>query len=146
MTSEIIDKPDLIAFSNDLGHDVVWDSLGSWGDSTSAEQEMFDTLYEVVDRDAHTDGDLGQGTTLMIVIRRRADGREFGYSFWQGGGKHGEAFKDANGDEFAEQLPEIQYDWDSHDWKTDPPVPRWYVFQPVERHSIPAYRFAKDSE
>lgn len=144
MTSEIIDTPNLIAFSNELGHDIVWDNL-DYGDSTADEREMFTTLYELVVHGAQTDGDLYQGSTLMVVIRRRADGREFGFSYWQGGGKYGEAFPETNGDEFADELPEIQYDWDSHDWKTDPEVPRWYVFQPVERHSLPAYRFAKES-
>lgn len=145
MTEIIVEAPDLVAFGGELGHDVVWDQLERWGDASPEEHELFRSRFEFVATDAHTDGDLYQGTTLMQVIRRKSDGRLFGWSYWQGGGKHGESFRESNGDDFADELPEIQYDWDTHDWASDDPTPDWYVFQPVERHDLPAYRFTKES-
>jgi len=140
MSTRIIDQPDKIAFRDDLGHGVAWDSLDDCTDDQFAE---FDGAYEYVkwseyDNHFHTDGDLYQGTTLMRVIRRKADGKLFGFDFWQGGGKYGEANIEPNGDDHG-----FPSKYDFQDGVDEDEV--WYVFRPVELAPLPAYKFAEEA-
>jgi hypothetical protein len=141
MSEYIVDAPDKIAFRDELGHDIAWDSLGSWGDATEDQHEAFNASYEILkngsDADWHTDGDLYQGSTLMRVIRRKSDDKLFGFAFWQGGGKYGEADIEPNGDENG--FPS-KYDWEDDVDENE----EWYVFLPVELAPLPAYRFISD--
>jgi hypothetical protein len=134
----IVDTGEKVAFKNALGHDVAWDNLSSYSDSTEAEQEAFHADFEYVkwgsDNYFHTDGDLYQGSTLMRVIRRKADGKLFGFAYWEGGGKYGESFIEPNGDDHG--FPS-KYDWDD-DVDEDE---YWWVFLPVKSAPIPAYVF-----
>ena len=140
----IVDMPEKVALKNEIGKDVVWCNLTYGAESTEAEREAFLSAYEVVkdgkhDRDwFHTDGDLYQGTNKMIVIRRKSDGKLFGFSYWQGGGKYGEAMVEANGDDH--NLPSS---WDDRTGET---IDEWYVFLPVVEEPLPAYRFASELE
>lgn len=138
MSENIVDQPDKIAFKNDLGHDVAWGSVPD--ECTPEEAEEFDKAFEIVkwgsDYQFHTDGDLYQGSTLMRVIRRKADGKLFGFSFWEGGGKYGETVIEHNGDEHG--FPS-KYDWDDDVEEDDEEV--WYVFLPVKYTPLPAYTF-----
>lgn len=140
---DIIDLPDKVAFKNELGHDVVWDGLDAWSDSTTEQKNAFFEAYEQVKWNGnnyfHTDGNLYQGSTLMRVIRRKADGALFGYSFWEGGGKYGETYVECNGDEHGF---ESKYDWQDGVEQDE----EWWVFLPVEYAPLPAYRFKKDEE
>lgn len=133
----IIDTDDKVAFKNAIGHDIAWGDIG-YGESTEAEIKAFTENFEFLkwgSRDYfHTDGDLYQGTTLMRVIRRKADGKLFGFSYWQGGGKYGEAFIEPNGDDHG--YPG-KYDWE--EGIDEDQV--WYVFLPVKPATIPAYVF-----
>ena len=136
MSEYIIDQPDKIAFRDALGHDVAWADL-DYGDAPPEQVEAFNEAYEFVKNGSddwfHTDGDLYQGSTLMRVIRRKADGEQFGFPYWQGGGKHGEADIEANGDDHG--FPS-KYDFrDGFDEV-------WYVFLPVEFTPLPAYKIA----
>lgn len=137
MSDFIVDAEDKIAFRDGLGHDIAWDSL-SYGDSTPEQRAEFEAAYEMVKNGSdtwfHTDGDLYQGSTLMRVIRRKSDGKLFGYSFWEGGGKYGETDIEHNGDDHGF---ESKYDWED-DVEEDEV---WYVFLPVELAPLPAYKF-----
>lgn len=136
----IIDQPDRVAFRDDLGHDVAWGDL-KYGDADPEQIEAFNAAYELVkngsDDEFHTDGDLYQGTTLMRVIRRKSDGRLFGFSFWQGGGNYGEANIEPNGDDHG-----FPGKYDFQDGVDEDEV--WYVFRPVELAPLPAYKFADE--
>jgi hypothetical protein len=66
----------------------------------------------------------------MRVIRRKADGKLFGFPFWQGGGKYGEMDMEHNGDDHGF---ESKYDFDGDEDEF------WYVFLPVKSQPIPAY-------
>jgi len=142
MTDSIVDQPDKIAFRDKLGHDIAWDSF-DYGDATDEQKAAFEAAYELVkngaNADWHTDGDLYQGTTLMRVIRRKSDGKLFGFSFWQGGGKYGETFVEHNGDEHG-----FPSKYDFQDGVDEDEF--WYVFQPVEPAPIPAYKFSEAAE
>lgn len=131
--SYIVDTGDKIALRDELGHDVAWDDL-EYGDATTADVADFKEAYELISGEFHTDGDLYQGSTLMRVIRRKADGKLFGFAFWQGGGKYGEADIEANGDDHG--FPG-KYDWQDGVDKDEV----WYVFRPVKLAPLPAYKF-----
>lgn len=131
--NHIVDTGDLVALPDELGHDVAWGDL-KYGDATAEQTKMFKDAYELLDGEFHTDGDLYQGSTLMRVIRRIGDRRLFGFAFWQGGGKYGEANIEANGDDHG--FPG-KYDW--QDGVDEDEV--WYVFRPIELAPLPAYKF-----
>jgi hypothetical protein len=138
MNEMIVDAGDKIALRGDLGHDVAWNFL-DYGDAAVDDIAAFQESYELVRNGTddwwHTDGDLYQGTTLMRVIRRKSDGKLFGFSYWQGGGKHGEADVEHNGDDHG--FPS-KYHWE--DGVDEDEV--WYVFRPIIEKPIPAYVFA----
>lgn len=140
----IVDMPEKVALKNGIGKDVVWSNLDYGDESTEAERDAFLSAFEVVKDEKHkrdwfhTDGDLYQGTNKMIVIRRKSDGKLFGFSYWEGGGKYGEAMVEANGDDH--DLPTT---WDKDDYTT---IDEWYVFLPVVEEPLPAYRFASELE
>lgn len=133
MSDFIIDAGDKIALRDELGHDVAWGDL-DWGDATEDQKAEFQAAYELLDGEHHTDGDLYQGTTLMRLIRRKADEKLFGFSFWQGGGKYGEALIESNGDDYG--FPS-KYDFQDGVDEDE----HWYVFRPVELAPLPAYKF-----
>jgi|GEM_PF-3935048 len=142
MSKYIIDQPDKIAFLNELGHDVARGDV-EWGDASDEQKAEFSEAYEIVKNGYgewfHTDGDLYQGSTLMRVIRRKADDRLFGFPYWEGGGKYGESLIEANGDEHG--FPG-KYDWE--DGVDEDEV--WYVFLPVEYVPLPAYRLVSERD
>jgi hypothetical protein len=133
MNNYIVDTGDKVALRDALGHDVAWGDL-EYGDATTADKCDFKEAYELLSEEFHTDGDLYQGSTLMRVIRRKADGKLFGFSFWQGGGKYGEAMVEPNGDDHG--FPS-KYDWEDGVEEDE----LWYVFLPVELVPLPAYKF-----
>ena len=136
MTQYIVDTGDKVALRDELGHDVAWGDL-EYGDATEEQKAEFREAYELLEDEYHTDGDVYQGSTLMRLIRRKADGRLFGFAFWQGGGKYGEADIESNGDDHG--FPG-QYGW--QDGVDEDEV--WYVFRPVKLVPLPAYHFADE--
>lgn len=89
--------------------------------------------YEYVNRFLEND-DFYQGLNMIAVIRRKSDGRLFGYSYWDGQGHYDDSC-DANGDEFG---LECDTDVEGFDWDTD--YVSYYVWEPVEEYPIKAYR------
>lgn len=140
MSDYIIDQPDKVAFRDDIGHDVAWGDL-EYGDASFEQIEAFNAAYELVKNggrdEFHTDGDLYQGSTLMRVIRRKSDGKLFGFSYWQGGGKYGEANIEPNGDDHG-----FPGKYDFQDGVDEDEA--WYVFRPIELAPLPAYKFANE--
>lgn len=133
MNAYIVDQPDKIAFRDELGHDVARGDL-AWGDATTADIADFKESYELLEEKFHTDGDTYQGSTFMRVIRRRSDAKLFGFAFWEGGGKYGEAQIEHNGDDHG--FPS-KYDWEDGVDKDE----LWYVFLPVVETPITAYQY-----
>lgn len=76
--------------------------------------------------------DFYQGLCMITVIRRKSDGKLFGYSWWDDISKHGESYMESNGGEFEET--------DDQDWTDDESWISYYVFEPVEPFTIQAYR------
>jgi hypothetical protein len=71
--------------------------------------------------------DYYQGMSFTTVYRRKSDGKLFGYTYWQMGGKYGEPFYEANGEEFG---------FDDYDT---------YVFQEVEPFTVTGYKIKGDN-
>lgn len=84
--------------------------------------------YEMVTQTLENE-DYYQGLNMITVIRRKSDGKLFGYSWWDDISKHGESYMDPNGDEF-----DLEVDWVA------------YVFEPVEPYSITLYRHLDNNE
>ena len=70
--------------------------------------------------------DFYQGHKYTTVYKRISDGALFGFTYWQGGGKYGEAWIEPNGDDFG-------IGWDD-------PRGSAYVFLPVEPFTITGYK------
>lgn len=82
--------------------------------------------------------DFYQGLNMVTVIRRKSDGRLFGYSWWDDISKYGEAYIQSNGDEFGLECDTTVegFDWDDY--------VSYYVFEPVVESSIISYNFVED--
>lgn len=115
----------------------------------SSDEDKYDLLYEMIpntDRDgreyemvtqALESEDFYQGLNMITVIRRKSDGRLFGYSWWDDISKHGESYIEENGDEYGIEQPK---DTDSDDFDWDNDWVHFYVFVPVEPFNIIGYR------
>lgn len=90
--------------------------------------------YDYVNRYLEND-DFYQGLCMITVIRRKADGKLFGYSWWDDISKHGESYIESNGDEYG---LECDVSTDDFDWDND--YVSYFVFEPVEEYSIRAYK------
>ena len=110
---------------NDSQYDLIYELSESNTDINGREYEMV--------AQALADDDFYQGLNMVTVIRRKSDGKEFGYFWWDDISKHGEAYIQPNGDEFGlEGYCEVEDDWDT--------FVSFYVWEPVEEYSIKAYR------
>lgn len=96
-------------------------------DSAGREYEMVTQCLE--------DDDFYQGLNMITVIKRKSDGKLFGYSWWRDNSKHGESDIESNGGQFGLECDVSAEDFD---WYDD--FVYYYVFQPVEPYSITAYR------
>jgi hypothetical protein len=70
--------------------------------------------------------DYYQGMSFTTVYKRKSDGKLFGYTYWQGGGKYGEPYYESNGEELG-------YD----DYDT-------YIFYEVTPFNVQGYYIKKD--
>jgi hypothetical protein len=70
--------------------------------------------------------DYYQGMSFTTVYKRKSDGKLFGYTYWQGGGKYGEPYYEPNGEEFG---------YDEYDT---------YIFYEVTPFTVQGYYIKKD--
>lgn len=140
--NQVVDKGDLVVIYDDLAGDVIHDMLGYSGVSPTR-VEAFKEAFEVVPPKrghwmADPDEDFYQGINVMAVIRRKADGKLFGFEYWTPIAKHAEVHIEANGDEHG-----LEFDVpDGFDWDNDY-YPSAYVFQPVEPFTITGYKITE---
>lgn len=117
---------------------VLYEGRDEWPSELLYEMEPdTDTAgrqYEMVTQ-CLEDDDFYQGLNMITVIRRKSDGKLFGYSWWDDISKHGEPHMESNGDEFGIES-DIDTDAPDFDWDD---YPSYYVFEPVEEYSITAY-------
>lgn len=113
-----------------FGFELVWGEFTATSQPEQSEHpeeaKLFLSQFDIVAYDALENEDFYQGRNLVNVIKRKSDGRLFGFHWWYGGGKYGEPFVEANGDEHG-------FDYGD------------FVFEPVEQYSIPAYKFVESA-
>lgn len=73
--------------------------------------------------------DFYQGLNMITVIRRKSDGKLFGFSWFDDISKHGESYMESNG-----------YDFDiEHEGNYS-----YFVFEPVKPYTITSYEYLGD--
>lgn len=80
--------------------------------------------------------DFYQGLNMITVVRSKLDLKFYGFSWWDDISKHGEAYIEANGDEFG-----LECDTDAEDFDWDEDYVSYYVFEPVVYNPIPGYKY-----
>jgi hypothetical protein len=98
--------------------------------------DEFCELFEIVEGPGGTwlaAEDYYQGLTAMALIRRKSDGRLFGYPYWDDISSHGSSYHQANGyaHGFGDEWDEVLSDAD---------LQSVYVWLPVEPFTITGYR------
>jgi hypothetical protein len=153
-------EPDRVILRGDLAEDVIWhpdinsDNLDHWYydapiEAVAAVLADFDILQPPHGANGAflADTDFYQGVNAMRVLRRKSDGRLFGYKYWDTAGNDSwEPDNSGNGDDHpGTNLPEPDTNAPGFDWDRDWP-PQTYVFLPVEPYTITGYRFPKDGD
>lgn len=125
----IVNEPERVILRGELATDVISDV--AWSETPSYEQ--FQELFEIVS--GHHLGDpkenYYQGVTWTALIRRKSDGRLFGFAYWAPVAKHGETYYESNAEEHG---IETEHDEDYNTIGGDV-----YVFAPVRRFTITGY-------
>jgi hypothetical protein len=101
--------------------------------------DTYDREYEIVGSFLEND-DFYQGLCMITVIRRKSDGKLFGYSWWNDISKHGEAYIECNGDEYGLES-DVDTDAEDFDWEED--YETYWVFEPVVESSLVIYNKEK---
>ena len=93
-------EDDRVILRGEWATEVIHDVAFSMTDNI----DQFNDLFEIIGGKHVANQDYYQGMNLMALIRRRSDGRVFGYPYWQGGGKYGESMSEPNGDEHGLEI------------------------------------------
>lgn len=133
-------EDDRVIVFDDLGESVVLDEFSDIEDGIKAN---WDANFELVgDNFLQPDEDFYQGLNFLTVIKRKSDGRLFGYERWEPVAKNAETYLDANGDQHGFENWEIP---DGFNWDDDY-FPTVYVFLPVEPVMLPGFKFSEVSK
>lgn len=132
----ILNEPDRVGFRGEPGEEVAQGRLDGWYENVSEQEQeefkaSFNEQFEFPGKQfmANPQEDYYQGIEFMTVIRRKSDGRLFGFQYWEDISKHGESYIEPNGDKHG-----FEYDLESEDEED------WYVFTPVEPFTITGYK------
>jgi hypothetical protein len=140
--SRFVAEENRVILRGDLATDVLFDTAYS---GTPGFDE-FSELFEIV-KGAHlAKEDYYQGITVMALIRRRSDGRLFGYKHFVDISKHSKnSLHEANGDEHGFEYDEsLEVDPGRHVAPDDvDDLNEVYVWLPVQPFTITGYRFLK---
>lgn len=128
-TEPIVVQENRVVLRGELAEDVIHNV--SWSETPNL--EAFKELFEIV---GEFPGDPSesyyQGRTITQVIRRKSDGRLFGFSFWQGGGEYGESFVEPNGEEHGIEPERNPPEYEAEGGEV-------YVFLPAKEFSVKGY-------
>lgn len=123
MTENIVIETDRVIFRDEAANCVLW---GDFYDLTPEERAVFEENFEHVTTFAlgDPDEDWYQGVSATAVIRRKSDGKLFGYPYWTSISKHGEPYIQDNGEHHGFEDSEAAV----------------YVWLPVEPFTITGYK------
>lgn len=138
-----INEEDRIVVYDHFAEAVVYNNLEEDEDESDEYNESikaFIAMYEVLSNGqsyycqfmTEQNPDFGEGMTVMSVIRRKSDGRLFGFSHWANGGY---SSMEPNGDDH--DLEDVEDD--------DTCASSIYVWAPVEPFVITGYSFRDES-
>jgi hypothetical protein len=139
MVSRFVAEEDRVILRGELATDVLFGTAYS---ATPAFDE-FDALFEIVEGTHLAEEDYYQGLRVMALIRRRADGRLFGYQYFDDISKDSKyTLQEPNGDEHGfewDDALEVELD---EDGEADD-LNKVYVWLPVVPFTITGYRFGE---
>jgi len=149
IVERLVVEDDRVIMRGSLGPDVLLDIAYSGTTGYEQFKELFELVKDGGDNSHHLAAeDYYQGLTVMTVIRRKSDGRLFGYCWWDDISKHGSSQYESNGDEhgfewdedvrFAQDSADADDEGDDDDSDGANSV---YVWLPVEPFTITGYRF-----
>lgn len=134
MTGALVNEPDRVIMRGEWATEIIYNVTWSETENIAA----FETDFEIVDGDHQAGTDYYQGLAFMSLIRRKSDGRLFGYPTWRPLAKHADTGDvDPNGEDHG-----FEYEFD-----TDYNVigGEIYVWLPVETFTITGYRIKDES-
>ena len=135
LLNTVVDEGErIIIYGSDLAESVIHDVLWEGQEFTAAFTERF----AIDSHDYMAEENFYQGISFTRIITRKADGKQFGFTYWRDISKHGESYVEPNGEEHG-------IEWDipyGFDWDTYFSV---YVFTPVETFTITGYRTIKEN-
>ena len=134
--SAIINEADRVVLNGEWAEEIIMDVAYSGTENI----EEFNQLFEIQKGTFISKEDYYQGMHLTAVIMRKSDGRLFGYPYWYGGGKYGEAFVEENGEEYG-----FETTWTDNTYEKYLTGP-YYVWLPVEAFTIVGYRIAEEGK
>lgn len=128
----LIVEPDRIIMRGEWAHEVIYDVTYSGTENLPAFEEAFEIVGTKFMADPGED--FYQGIEFMTVIRRKSDGRLFGYQRWEPVAKYAEAPEvESNGEEHG-----FEYEYDAD--YTEVLGGEVFVWQPLEPFTITGYR------
>ena len=136
MSEPIVNEPDRVIMNGEWAGEVIYDVTYSG----TPHIEEFEAEFEIVPGYHMADPaeSFYQGVEFMALIRRRSDGRLFGYPYWKPVAKYAECDDvGPNGDDH-----DLEPTWtdDTYEEYADGP---FYVWLPVEPFTITGYAIAK---
>lgn len=132
----VIEPDRVIMVGEEWPSEIVCGVQGSWTENIEEFNEAFETFGKGKEFLARPKEDFYQGATFMTVIRRKSDGRLFGYERWDAIGKNAssDAEPEANGDKHG-----LESEW-NEDFTECVAGPYW-VWLPVEPFTVTGYKF-----
>lgn len=125
----IVNEPDRVILRGELATDVIYDVI--W--SHTPHSAEFQAEFEIVSGNHLGDPkeDYYQGVTWTALIKRKSDGRLFGFHYWEPVSKHSEAYFESNAEEHGIET--------EHDEDYNTIGGRVYVFAPVREFTVTGY-------
>lgn len=141
IVERLVVEPDRVIMRGSLGPDVLLDIAYSGTEGYELVKDGGNNSHHLAAEDYY------QGLTVMTVIRRKSDGRLFGYCWWDDISKHGESQYSSNGDEHGfEWDDDVRFAGEEKDAEADDEedsdgASTVYVWLPVEPFTITGYQF-----
>jgi hypothetical protein len=134
MSAAIVNEPGRVVMEGEWVEEIVLDI--AWPGTDHIEE--LNDLFEIVKGSHQAGTDYYQGMDFMGLIRRKSDGRLFGYPYWSSPGNDGmETQLDANGENHGF---ENEFNADFTEYIRGP----FWVWLPVETFEITGYRLVTD--
>lgn len=115
-------EEDRVLLYDELGTDVIYDML-EYPDSGREAADAFDAEFVLLGTEfpGNPKEDYYQGMNFTAVVRRKSDGRLFGYPYWKPVAKYNDHEVASNGYDFGFEDEDV------------------YVFLPVREFSVQGY-------